>query len=137
MLYIYYLPPQFLLEIIVKQKRLTKKILGINILLTGGDLLTIEERLYLMKQPKRKTTIKDIVGRNIRDQELDGANGLVLLLCLKTRRGVIKAKGTIKMSRDGFLHFLVKDGSPEYGIGWIERQKYLSYGEGTKVVKAL
>ncbi len=58
-------------------------------------------------------------------------NRLVLNLQLKTRKGVVPVTGEIRVSKkDGTLYLLVKNGTAKIG----KRQKYLSYGEGTKVV---
>jgi len=56
---------------------------------------------------------------------------LSLRLHLKTRKGVVLVTGEVRLSKKGgILHLLVKDGIAKVG----EKQRYLSYGEGTRVI---
>ena len=90
--------------------------------------------LHLRIMLERGATIKDIVEEIVSNQEGLDTDGLVLPLWLKTRSGITKTTGIVRVSKkDGTLHFLVKENIPEYGMRWREKQRYLSFGYGTKV----
>ena len=78
-----------------------------------------------------KEAIEDVALRIAEDEGISLKNlSLPLLLRLK----IGKVEGVVKVSRRGpFLNFLVKNGVPEKG----QKQKYLSFGEGTKVIEVL
>ena len=80
-----------------------------------------------------RETIED-VAREIVENEESKLNGLALSLKLKLRSGEKKFAGIIRTSENDTIHFLVKDNVPNHEKGRPEKQKYLSFGCGTRVI---
>ena len=79
------------------------------------DIIKVPPFLVVIRTVHGKLTEKSVVS---------------LRLQIKTRRGIMPGKGELRILKNGALYLLVKDNIPKKG----EKQKYLSYGEGTKVI---